>query len=295
MEKLYPGLAVMFPCKAGGYSAELGFTGNPKERDFAAINLNLEQDNKNDLALQEQSSPDSDDDNATTQVGSFVSLHQHSQDVAAEVKTLLDDVPEGLKAFKFNSLKEAYGWDEAWVQRLIQAGLYHDVGKAHPVFQHLLTQKRPERENGLWAKSDHTRQERKAMKPPKDWRRGFRHEWASALVALREYPEDFLLAYLVACHHGKVRMTVQARPRETKPPEHHKPYALGVWEGDVIGNVEGVTSEDYTLTLDCIALGRESWQNRAIALLHHYGPFQLAYLETLIRIADWRASSISKQ
>jgi len=34
-----------------------------------------------------------------------------------------------------------------------------------------------------------------------------------------------------------------------------------------------------------------SWLERSIALLEKYGPFRLAYLESLLRIADWRASS----
>jgi CRISPR-associated endonuclease/helicase Cas3 len=34
----------------------------------------------------------------------------------------------------------------------------------------------------------------------------------------------------------------------------------------------------------------ESWTAQAIALLEEYGPFKLAFLETLIRIADQQAS-----
>ena len=33
-----------------------------------------------------------------------------------------------------------------------------------------------------------------------------------------------------------------------------------------------------------------SWSARALALLEQHGPFQLAWLETLVRLADWRAS-----
>jgi CRISPR-associated endonuclease/helicase Cas3 len=34
-----------------------------------------------------------------------------------------------------------------------------------------------------------------------------------------------------------------------------------------------------------------SWTAQAIALLEEHGPFKLAFLETLIRIADWRGSA----
>jgi CRISPR-associated endonuclease/helicase Cas3 len=33
-----------------------------------------------------------------------------------------------------------------------------------------------------------------------------------------------------------------------------------------------------------------SWTKTALALLDKYGPFTLAYLETVVRMADWRAS-----
>jgi len=37
------------------------------------------------------------------------------------------------------------------------------------------------------------------------------------------------------------------------------------------------------------ATGR-SWATRTRGLLERYGPFRLAFLEALVRIADWRAS-----
>ena len=37
--------------------------------------------------------------------------------------------------------------------------------------------------------------------------------------------------------------------------------------------------------------GDSSWTRSALALLHEHGPFRLAYLETLVRVADWRSSA----
>ena len=38
-------------------------------------------------------------------------------------------------------------------------------------------------------------------------------------------------------------------------------------------------------------VSRESWTERTRELLARLGPFRLAWLETLLRVADWRASA----
>jgi CRISPR-associated endonuclease/helicase Cas3 len=43
------------------------------------------------------------------------------------------------------------------------------------------------------------------------------------------------------------------------------------------------------LTVD-LAQFSGAWTTTVLGLLSRYGPFSLAYLETLVRIADWRAS-----
>jgi CRISPR-associated endonuclease/helicase Cas3 len=48
-----------------------------------------------------------------------------------------------------------------------------------------------------------------------------------------------------------------------------------------------------TLTVDLAQFSGNSirpWMRAALALRDRYGPFTLAYLETVVRIADWRAS-----
>jgi len=41
--------------------------------------------------------------------------------------------------------------------------------------------------------------------------------------------------------------------------------------------------------------GRQSWSARTQALLAEHGPFRLAYLEALVRMADWRASAAGRE
>jgi len=53
------------------------------------------------------------------------------------------------------------------------------------------------------------------------------------------------------------------------------------------------------LRLDLMELGEgemgPSWTARTQQLLDTYGPFRLAWLEALVRIADWRASGMEQE
>jgi CRISPR-associated endonuclease/helicase Cas3 len=127
----------------------------------------------------------------------------------------------------------------------------------------------------------------------------FRHELASALAWLALHDDDAeanLIAYLIAAHHGKVRMSLRALPQEAEAPEGRL-FARGVWHGDRLPAVQfadGETVPDVELRLDLMQLGDgpqgPSWTARTQGLLKALGPFQLAWHEALVRIADWRAS-----
>ena len=128
----------------------------------------------------------------------------------------------------------------------------------------------------------------------------FRHELASALALLHMGASD-LTVYLAACHHGKVRLSIRALPGETKPDAPDKKYARGIWEGDALPAADlgdGVVIPAMPLDLEPLLLGastdgRQSWLERMIALRDRLGVFRLAYLESLIRAADVRASAQS--
>lgn len=265
-ERFVPGMMLLLPCVAGGYSKELGFTGDSKDKP-EAVQIEVIQS-------------DQDDSDYLAYVGN-VTLDQHSQDTAKRV----EDLCNALTGYSLP------------IELLIEAGRGHDIGKAHFEFQRRLTHNRPEeRKDTIWAKSDHNWKEKGDRCPVPEGRKGFRHELVSALVALQE-GREFLLAYLVACHHGKVRMTIQPQTNQQKLPGVKRRYARGVWEGDKFPEInlgEGAYAKAQTLSLACMALGDdeqgESWTAQAIALLDEYGPFRLAFLETLIRVADWRAS-----
>lgn len=127
------------------------------------------------------------------------------------------------------------------------------------------------------------------------------------LIALSPDELD-LLVYLVAAHHGKVRMSLRSSPdddRDDVPdPPRGKRQARGVRDDDPLPGCQlpapdltaTSTTPTVTLSLDPMELGLSarygaSWRERTQLLLERLGPFQLGYLEALLRAADCRASA----
>jgi CRISPR-associated endonuclease/helicase Cas3 len=177
---------------------------------------------------------------------------------------------------------------------VVVAAYAHDVGKCHPIWQDALCALAPDeqreqvQEGRPWAKS--------AVDGQLVFAGGvtFRHELVSLLLldgplrGLLDGIEDpDLVRYLVLAHHGKLRIQVRG------PDDTDEKTLLGLEHGSVVGTTEllGHPAGELTVDLDQFSLGGDrSWTRTALAVRDRYGPFALAYLETLVRIADWRAS-----
>jgi CRISPR-associated endonuclease/helicase Cas3 len=117
-------------------------------------------------------------------------------------------------------------------------------------------------------------------------------------------PESFdLLVYLVASHHGKVRVALHAAPKdqEYRDRDGRGLPIRGIREGDRLPPVTLIPDTpalpEVTLTLSPAAVGLSertgvSWQERYLDLMDRYGPAALAFLEAILRAADVRASRL---
>ncbi len=212
--------------------------------------------------------------------GPLRSIADHTENVCRQLEQIMLELP--LRECEREALRVAARW--------------HDRGKAHCVFQNALPEGTPE---GLWAKAP--------GRFKRYERRHFRHELASALAVLVQPDGSIsgnakdLIAYLVAAHHGKVRLSIRSMPGEKHPDNAELPFARGIHHGDVLPDAElgrDIKAPAVTLDLDCMRLGTgtpgaASWAERMLALRDRtdLGPFRLAYLEAVLRAADRRASA----
>ena len=276
---LRDGIEVVLDASKGGYDSEIGW--NPRSAEPVAVVTPPDAPSFN-AGL----SPDEDvavADEPASLADTWYPLTEHLVDVERECTTLL----EALGADGLSPEMQRAG---------IIAGRLHDIGKASEVWQEaaLLTVSADERadlqSDGPFAKTGNRRRLR--FDPP-----FFRHELASALALMGEgastlgdHRETDLVIYLVASHHGRIRLSIRRPPSELGTDERAV-TTLGIAPGSELPEVD-LGDRTIPAAQLTIPTGHDRYERRALALRDRpdLGPFRLAFLEMVVRCADWRAS-----
>ncbi|HUY09235.1 MAG TPA: CRISPR-associated endonuclease Cas3'' [Candidatus Dormibacteraeota bacterium] len=280
-EDVRPGHVLLVPAEVGGYDPLSGW--DPKSTVPVEV---LRGEESSPIAQAEEATAD---DPCTFAPGAWVGLRDH-----------LEQAERALR-----DIAAAYPLPPHLVEAAALAARLHDLGKVHPSFQAFLvrTVRSPDEApppGGPWAKSAGSG---RAVHE----RRFFRHELASALAllanpqTLQGIPDSDLVVYLVAAHHGRVRLAIRSQPGEMRPDgDPDRRVALGIWDGEPLPatDIPGGSFPSVSLSLAPMELGddpdgAQSWTSRMMALRDRpdIGPFRLGFLEALVRLADWRVSS----
>jgi CRISPR-associated endonuclease/helicase Cas3 len=183
----WPGMSLLVDAAAGGYEPDRGFVGEESEEPVTPVEAPPPEPTETDQEEGEESNEG---------FARPVTLKDHTEHVITEARQLC----------------VALNLDEDANNAILRAARWHDVGKAHPIFQETMRR-------GLRRAADYdgvllAKTEKQHLRHKRPY---FRHELASTLAFLAHEKwvrEADLIAYLIAAHHGKVRMSLRARPEE---------------------------------------------------------------------------------
>ncbi len=202
----------------------------------------------------------------------------------AEAPVSLADHHAGVSA---RAERNAGGLPAGIAQALRDAGRWHDLGKLDPRFQALLygvACYAVEGREAIAKSGDGFRPRAVAefLRCQSGLPAGFRHELLSSLIVAGSagaegHPERDLLLHLIASHHGRCRALAPVVPDPQPEPVS---VPLG-------GEVLDFAGADCSLADLEAGVTRRFW-----SLTRRFGWWGLAYLETLLRLADQRESAL---
>lgn len=253
---IFPGQVIMLNCNDGGYSEMLGWS----QRIHTQVPIIEPDTKKPTFKSKGLSNP--------------VTLVDHTKHVVSQAKSTLRQL-----SFINPELKRA----------IIQGAKYHDVGKAHHIFQKTMHEGmiKQVKKTEVFAKNQITK---------KHSRPGFRHEMLSALYYLETHKSGKyrdLIAYMIGSHHGIVRFAIRNTLWKLGnkyilglDPEHESLLSV---KSDII-NISNKTVLRLSKYNGMDDSDTRSWVDSTLSLYEKHGMFKIFYLEALIRGIDSLAS-----
>ncbi len=318
-QRLYPGVVVWVDRKVGGYDSERGFRANLTE---AVTAVAAPTPTWFERAAQEE-------DNDDLSFAQWQTVADHGYQVAQELAQIAESLALPMPWRPLLSLagrwhdagKVHFTFQDAIkeeARKEVPLGARRDLAKApdgswrrpaypeRPGFRHELASTLALFEVLFQTQPDHPAlqgpyQELFGLlkETPEKPDQPLVHPLAEELKKLSA--DDFdLVAYLVVSHHGKVRTRWAATAKDQMHADSLRIH--GVEDGDTLSALELSDQggahhplPDLTLHLDAAAMGvnaryGNAWTARVAQLRRRWGDFNLAYLEALLRAADWRAS-----
>ncbi len=293
-----PGQTILVHCDCGGYTPTVGWQPDSIERVPEII------EGPNSAAQRSGSKP--------------VTLIDHTVHVYEELVAILEG--EGrLKRDECECLKTA--------------AILHDSGKAHDIFQKAVRKATPNMSETDENKSPILLAKSGGSGGLNYGRPDFRHEAFSAIAYLTYAKNErenmhHLTAYLIMSHHGKVRMQIRNSPRAYRmgrrpnvgdcvaglPLKRDDQFDNFLRHGGEFLKTEGMAdgwfgnNDKFAVNGSIARLGRikqtgtgtnrhvvKSWGEISHGLLQSYGPFRLAYMESVLRAADSTASELENR
>ena len=330
-EQVYPGQIFLLEDSCGGYSKTLGWTGDPNHKQTDLDPKKLE-------AIENKPEDDGDDSDTLSklsdtfsEIDAWLTIEEHTRDVCRILEDLLassgladletkvlrlaariHDWGKAHSAFqaklnaekladpvvqtKLNGQPAAKAPDHAWRKNGPRSGFRHELASALAILEAVYRAK-PDHSAFAWPAG---LDKASFGDVPLDstWPGLADDPLMKELLALSADELD-LLVYLVAAHHGKVRISLRSSPDDEGQADRQ---ARGVRDGDLVPScrIPDAITPAVALVLDPMELGLSlrygaSWRERTQLLLERLGPFQLAYLESLLRAADCRASAEEDQ
>ncbi len=260
------GMTLLLPKSAGGYRADIGWTGNGNDRSFEVQSGTAEEDSLNTDVL--SNSKD------------WVSLEHHLADVKAEMDELLQALglqgkPMGnalVSAARWHDWGKAGQWQNAVkryaakaLEKLETEASSNSIPGFDEVAADWMVLLQPK--DGTWGKFPDVRaaclDARLVLSDSERWqlsrrlvvpfRPGMRHEAASALAAWQAWLENSdgltaLTVYLIASHHGKVRTVLRSTTQKGDD-------VFGIVEGTELPPVANFFANAVSLQTDVKSVG----------------------------------------